>query len=192
MQRILILAACVATAALGGCGQQASGGKASSAPAYNTDLPMAELMGHVVDPAAWIYWRGSGTEETMEGTKDLSPTTEEGWEQLETGAATLIEAGNLLQMPGRVRAPEADWNKYAQQLTERAIAAKAAAAKHDKKGVFDEGGRVYEVCTSCHRQFVIEPQLQAQGGPGTAELKPWPKDVEKKIEEREKAAPAKP
>lgn len=185
MKRILTIVAVAAAAGVGGC-QPKPAAKAEGA--YNTDLPMAELMGHVIDPAAWTYWRGSGTEETLEGTKDLSPTTEEGWQQLENGAATLIEAGNLLQLPGRVRAPEADWNRYAKQLTERAIAAKAAAEKHDKQGVFDEGGRVYEVCTSCHRQFVIEPQLQAQGGAGTSTLAPMPKDVEARIEAHERAA----
>jgi hypothetical protein len=121
-------------------------------------------MGHVIDPVAWAYWRGSGVEVTESGEKDLSPTTEEGWVALENGAATLIEAGNLLQMPGRTRAPEADWNRYARQLTERAIAAKAAAEKHDKQAVFDEGGRVYEVCTACHEQFVIAPEIAAEGG----------------------------
>jgi hypothetical protein len=159
VKRLILTAACAAL--LVGCAPQKP---AASAGKPNTDaLPMAEFMGHVVDPAAFAYWRGSGTEITADGEKDLSPTTEEGWVQVENGAAILIEAGNLLQMEGRRRAPEADWNRYAQQLTERAIAAKAAAEKHDKQGVFDEGGRVYEVCTACHKQFIIDPELAANG-----------------------------
>jgi hypothetical protein len=184
LKRLVTLAACAAL--LTACSPQKAAAPKPAAstaqPTYNYDLPMAEMMGHVVDPAAWTYWRGSGTEVTAKGERDLSPTTEEGWTELENGAATLIEAGNLLQLPGRGREPVADWNKYAQQLTARGVEAKAAAEKHDKDGVYKKGAEVYEVCTACHRQFVIEPTLKAQGGPGTATLKAFPQDVEKKIE----------
>jgi hypothetical protein len=143
---------------------------------FNTDLPMNEFMGHVVDPAAFAYWRGSGTEVTEKGERDLSPTTEEGWMELESGAAVLIEAGNALQLPGRSREPAADWNRYAQLLTSRAILAKAAAEKKDRKAVFDEGGRLYEVCTACHKQYVVDPMLKAGGRPVGEPLPPWPTD----------------
>jgi hypothetical protein len=142
---------------------------------YDTRLPMDELMGHVVDPAAFTYWKGAGTEVTEKGERDLSPTTTEGWETLESGAAALIEAGNLLQLPGRARAPEADWNRYARELTARAIVAKAAAEKHDKRGVFDAGAAIYQVCTACHKQYVIDPQLAAHGPAEGLPLPPWPK-----------------
>ena len=137
--------------------------KATAEAKFNTDLPMTEFMGHFVDPAAFMYWKGSGTEVTEKGERDLSPTTDEGWDVLVNGATMLMEAGNALQLPGRTRAPEADWNRYAQMLTDRALIARAAAEKHDKKAVFDEGGRVYEVCVACHEQFVIQPELRANG-----------------------------
>ena len=173
---------------LGGCSpQKPAATSASPPPTYNTELAMPELMGHVVDPAAWTYWRGSGTEETKKGTVDLSPTTNEGWEQLESGAAALIEAGNLLQLPGRPRAPVADWNKFAQALTTSAIAAKAAAEKHDKHAVFVEGGHVYEVCTACHKEYVIDPMIKAQGIPKGHNL-PWPADIQKKMDALARAA----
>lgn len=177
MLRYVSLAA--AAALLVGCSPQKPAAPPPAPAKYNTDLPMAELMGHVVDPAAFTYWRGSGTEITAKGERDLSPTDEAGWETLENGAATLIETGNLLQLPSRVRAPVADWNRYAQQLTAQAVIAKAAAEKHDKQAVFDEGGRLYEVCTACHKQFVIDPELAAHGRPVGAPLPPWPSDLKK-------------
>lgn len=182
MKRLITLAACAAL--LTACSpQKPAAPKAAATPVkFNTDISMKEVMGDIVDPAAWAYWHASGTEVTAQGEKDLAPVKDEDWIPVENAAGVLVEAGNLLQLPGRARAPEADWNKYAQQLTERAMAARVAAEKHDKKGVFDEGGRVYEVCTACHKQFVIDPQLKAQGGPGTSTLAPFPKDVEKKIE----------
>lgn len=178
MKRVITVAACMA--ALAACSpQKEAAPKASAQPKFNTDLPMTEFMGHVVDPAAFMYWKGSGTEIDATGEHDLSPTTEEGWETLVSGASILMEAGNLLQLPGRVRAPEADWNRYAQQLTERAAIARAAAEKHDKKGVFDEGGRVYEVCVACHEQFVIQPEIKANGPAEGDPLPPVP-DLKKK------------
>ena len=147
---------------------------------FDISLPMDELMGHVIDPAAYGYWKGSGVEVTAAGDRDLSPTTEEGWEALESAAAALIEAGNVLQLPGRGRSPDADWNGFAQQLTQRAVAAKAAAQHHVKKAVFDEGGRIYEVCTACHAQYVIGPQLKATGRAQGLPLPPWPKDFPNK------------
>ena len=148
---------------------------------FDTSLAMPEFMGHVVDPAAFGFWKGSGTEETSKGTRELAPTTDEGWEALETSAAVLIEAGNLLQIPGRPRDPEDHWNKYAQDLTARAIEGKAAAFKHDKQGVFETGAKIYEVCTACHEEYVIQPQLKATGRAEGAPLPPWPSEVGAKV-----------
>jgi hypothetical protein len=180
MRRLLILAA--AAAALAACSpQKPAAPKAQATPVkYNTDIPMNEIMGDIIDPAAWTYWRASGTEVTAKGERDLSPTKDDDWIPVENAAGVLVEAGNLLQLPGRARPPEAEWNRYAQQLTERAMAARVAAEKHDKKGVFDEGGRVYEVCTACHEKYVIQPELKSEGGAPAAALPALPADVANK------------
>lgn len=184
MKRVIVTTAALA-ALLAACSpQKAEQKSAAPAPAgqakFNTDLPMDEFMGHVVDPAAFGYWKGSGVEVTATGDKDLSPTTDEGWEALESAAATLIEAGNMLQLQGRARAPEADWYKHAQELTARAIVAKAAAEKHDKDGVFKAGASLYEECTSCHEEYVIQPQLKANGPAKGNPLPDWPADIKAK------------
>ena len=155
--------------------QKAAAPKTSATAKFNTDLPMTEFMGHFVDPAAFMYWKGSGTRIDATGEHDLSPTTDEGWDVLVSGATMLVEAGNILQMDGRRRAPEADWNKYAQMLTERALIARAAAEKHDKQAVFDEGGRVYEVCVACHEQFIIAVEAKAGGAAKADPLPALPK-----------------
>lgn len=149
MRRLMPLAA--AALLLGSCQQKAE------QPAF-TGLDMQELMIHVVDPAAFAFWRGSGWEITEAGERDLSPTTEEEWKVVEDGAATVAEAGNLLMLPGRPREPAAEWNRYAKLLTERALEAKAAAERKDKQAVFDTGGRLYEACVACHDKFVIVPE----------------------------------
>lgn len=178
MKRFFAFAACAAL--LVGCQ------KAEPAAKYNIDaLPIPEFMGHVIDPASFAYWKGSGTEETAEGTKQLAPTTDEGWENMESAAAVLIEAGNLLQLPGRPRnipndAPQAEWMKFAQALTAEAIVAKAAAEKHDPNGVYVEGAKLYEICTACHKKYVIDPMLKAGGRPIGTPLPDWPEDIKAK------------
>ncbi len=173
MKYLLTLTACAL--ALSACSPgKPAGSKISVDAKFNTELPMTEFMGHFVDPAAFMYWKASGTDITEAGERDLSPTTDEGWDVAVTGATMLMEAGNALQLPGRVRAPEADWIKYSKLLTERAVIARAAAEKHDKTAVFDEGGRVYEVCVACHEQFVIAPDLKANGAAKGDPLPPVP------------------
>ena len=175
MKQFLVLAACAA--ALASCQQQEPASKVLAQAKFNSELPMTEFMGHFVDPAAFLYWDNSGSEVTEAGEKDRYPTTDEGWDVLVTGAITLVEAGNALQLPGRVREPVAEWNKYAQLMSERAMIARAAAEKHDKQAVFDAGGRLYEVCVACHEKFIIEPQLKAEGAP---KADPLPAVPEKK------------
>jgi hypothetical protein len=186
LKRLLTLAACAALplSLVLACSPQKPAQPAAPAAGqakFNTDaLPMPEFMGHVVDPASFAYWKGSGTEETAKGTKQLAPTTDEGWESLETAAAVLIEAGNALQLPGRARAPEADWYKFAQQLTAEAVIAKDAAAKHDKDAVYSEGAKIYLICTACHKEYVIDPGIKANGPAQGNPLPDWPSDVKAK------------
>lgn len=153
----IIVAAGLAAAALAACQQKPGDGAAK----FNTELPMSEFMGHVVDPAAFMYWKNSGTEVTEEGETSRYPTTEEGWDVLVSGASIVMEAGNLLQMEGRVREPANEWNRFAQAMTQRAKEARDAAETKDHKAVFDAGGRLYETCVACHERFIIQPQNEA-------------------------------
>lgn len=183
--RFIIAAVCGAAVVglLAGCQPRPAAKPAASAtPKFNTDLPMTEFMGHVVDPAAFMYWKHSGTMVDDKGEHDLSPAPDDqdGWDTLVSGATILMEAGNMLQLDGRRRAPEADWNRYAQMLTERALAARKAAEAKDKKGTFEEGAKVYEVCVACHEQFVIQPDIKANGPAKGNPLPELPTDVKPK------------
>jgi len=162
----------------------------AGAPRFETRLAVSEIMGHMVDPASFMYWNATGEEETEAGTKSKAPTTEQGWETMVSGATIVAEAGNALQLPGRAIAPAADWNRYAQQLTAQALAARAAADKHDPKAVYDEGAKLYEVCVACHKQYVIDPLVKEQdkhGGAVHDPLPDWPADVKAKQEAFAKA-----
>lgn len=185
MKQLFVFGACAAL--LAGCSPAKAPAPKPAAAAqakFDTSLPMPELMGHMVDPAAFMYWKGSGTEITGKGEKDLAPAPndQEGWDKLVTGATILWQAGNILQLPGNVRAPEADWLKYSQLLTERAVIARQAAEKHDKAAVFAEGAKLYEVCVACHEQYVIQPDIKANGPAKGDPLPALPPDIQKKVE----------
>ena len=191
MKRIITMA--VASVLLAACNQKRAPPEAG-AVTFDTSLPVNAIMGHIIDPGAFMYWKSTGEEVTEQGTRDLTPTTEEGWENMVSGATIVAEAGNMLQLKGRARPPEADWNKYAQQLTAQALVARAAADAHDTKAVFVEGAKLYQVCVDCHKQYVIDPLVKEQdkhGGAVHDPLPEWPADVMAKQQAYE-AAQAKP
>jgi hypothetical protein len=122
-------------------------------PPYSADLDVAALMHHVMEPAAYDFWKGWGIILTAEQTIDISPRTEQEWREVENGAATVIAAANVLMTPGFARKPETDWYKAAQDLASVAKAGMDAAEKEDKQAMYDLGAKLDEACDACHDKF---------------------------------------
>ena len=154
MRRILPLA--ILALGLAACQQKAS------VEDLKTPNDVKELMAHVVDPASFMVWKNSGVDIDATGEHERYPTTEEGWKVMEDGSVIVAEAGNLLKIGNRPREPVAEWNKFSDLMTERAMAMKEAVESRNKQAIFDTGGRLYEVCQGCHAKFIIEPQLAAE------------------------------
>ena len=146
---ILFAAAAIVSAAACSPGEKAD--------AYETDLHMKEVMGHVIDPAAWQFWNYTGWIDDASGTRNRLPTTEEGWLDAETGAVTVAEASNLLLLPGR-KDPDPDWEKFSRQLYTASMEARQATIDRNEQAMFDTGGRMYEACVGCHAKFLL-PKL---------------------------------
>jgi hypothetical protein len=173
MKLISIVMAGAACAALASCSKPA---EQAPQPKIVT-LDMKEFMGHVVDPGAWAFWHASGDVVSSDGDKQLAPTTEEGWDTAESGAAEVMQAGNLLQLEGYSRGPEFD--KFAQDLVAKGKAAKDAAEKKDSKAMFTTGAAMYEVCVDCHAKYVIPAYVKIRdSSPPGPPLPPWPSDVQ--------------
>ena len=145
---------------LAGCSSKPA---AEAPPPYNINFPMNEIMGDIIDPAAQILWHSAGTITDEKGTTSLTPTTEEGWLAADNAMTTVAEAGTLLMLPGRAR-DNGEWIKLAKELTDTALAAKATVLAKDEKGMFDTGGKLYEVCTACHEKYLL-PFLGPDGKP---------------------------
>ena len=124
-----------------------------AAPPYNVDLDMNELMVHVMQSGAYGFWKGWGMVYTPEGTFDISPRTEQEWEAVENGAATVIAATNVLMTAPYMRDPQDEWFQAAKAVADIAKTGKDAAEKHDKQAMYELGAKLDEACESCHQKF---------------------------------------
>ena len=113
-----------------------------------------DTMTWVLDPAADVVWGSSGWIVTAEGEHDLTPTTEEGWNQVRHSAAVLAESGNLLLMPHLVPETNAEaWTEFSHGMTRVAQQAMAAVDAKDSAALFETGGHLYNVCLACHQVY---------------------------------------
>lgn len=123
-------------------------------PTRPMTLSLKELMERVIDPHAELFWEASGTIITAAGEKSRAPTTDAGWEAAVNAGATLMEASNLLMMPGR-RRDDKEWMQYARQLQHTAAAGMQAAKAKNERAVFDTGGEIFLACRSCHMKYML-------------------------------------
>ena len=136
------IAATFAAGLLASCGQP------QPEPNY-----VQQLMKDVVQPNADIYWHSAGSIVDAEGTHELTPTTDAGWQKAADAAARIGEAGKTL-MTGKYSAGRADdWKRFSQGMVDIAEKARQAAADHSEDKVFEVGGTMYDVCSACHQAY---------------------------------------
>jgi hypothetical protein len=123
-------------------------------PPFRAFVDMKTFMEHVLTPAATVVWSVNGIVIDQKGEHDLSPKTDDDWERIVSGAATLAEATNALMIPER--ALDAQWNVYAQKLAEAAGKAYVAAEAHDLKTISEVSDKLDGICASCHRHYGVE------------------------------------
>ena len=121
---------------------------------FQAHVDMKTFMEHVLTPAAKVIWSVNGSVIDAKGEHDLSPKTEDDWENVTSGAATLAEATNALMIPGRAR--DAEWNAYVKKLADAAAKAYEAAEAHDLKTVSDVSDHLDGICAACHRHYGLE------------------------------------
>lgn len=138
---------------------------ADSQPTYNLTLNMTEFMAHVLEPTADGMWRSAGwVLDEVDGYYELYPTDDEGWQRVENLAATIVEAGNALMLPGRAM-PQPEWATYSQAMSTVGLTAMQAAREQDEEAIFQAGAQLYSVCTACHQAF--NPEILSRFAPGS-------------------------
>jgi len=123
-------------------------------PPFQAHVDLQTFMEHVLSPAAAVIWKSNAIVIDKDGEHDLSPKTDDDWEKIVTGAATLAEATNALMIPERVR--DQAWNPYAKKLADAANKAYRAAEAHDLKSISEVSDQLDEICAACHRHYGVE------------------------------------
>ena len=150
---------------------------AESEPAFRLTGTIKEIMDSVVDPSADVLWDSVSTTINRQGTTEKQPRTDEDWKNVRRSALALVEATNLLIIPGRKVAPPGDksenpdielgpeqmqklvdadrakWVNNAHGLHDAAMVALTAIDKKDVKGLMDAGENIDSACENCHKQY---------------------------------------
>ena len=151
--------------------------KKPDANGYIPQFSIEEIMESIVMPSAQAIWDAVAVDVTEKGTIEKKPQTEEDWEKLRWQAVTLVEATNLVVVPGRRAAhpgaksenPGAELEPaqiqelmdkqrsafiaHAHVLHEAAMEALRAIDARNIDGISDAGGTIDAACESCHLQF---------------------------------------
>ena len=133
-------------------------------------------MDGMVDPAADTIWNSVSITITKKGTAEKAPHTDEEWRTVRHSAIELIEASNLLQIPGRHVAMPGQRNEQgielqpeqiealinqdrqtlitlAHGLHEAATQALHATEAKDPAKVLESGGDIDNACEHCHQIY---------------------------------------
>jgi len=127
--------------------------RASKSP-FRAHVDMQTFMEHVLTPAAQIIWSVNGSMIDEKGEHDLSPRSDDDWEKIVSGAATLAEANNALRLPERAR--DAEGSGQVKRVGDAAGKAYRAAEAHDLKSISEVSDELDGVCAACHRHYGLE------------------------------------
>jgi hypothetical protein len=178
----LILLVCSA------CAQQQTPPAAAPEPKFETTATVRDIMDSIVDPSADVVWGAVETIVSAKGVEERFPRNDEEWLHVRRNAIMLIEASNLLKIPGRAVAkpgekpenpgieldPEqiheliqkdrASWNNYAQALHDATVDALKSIDAKDAEGLLNMGDGIYQACEKCHMQYWY-PDDKVPGAP---------------------------
>jgi hypothetical protein len=197
MRRPIVVApACVLLMLCGSCGSPQSQPAAPSEPEYRTTATVKDIMDSMVDPAADFIWQSVETVVSAKGVEEKAPRTDEEWKEVRRHAIMLLEATNLLQIPGRhvarpgekaedpkvELAPEqiedmiskdrVSWIKHAHSLHDATMEAFKAIEAKDAEKLLDVGNGIDEACEKCHLQYWYPNEAKPDSAPSQKPAEP--------------------
>jgi hypothetical protein len=176
MYRNLLLSA-VAILALGlaACSKENSQNESP----FRLTATIQDIMDAEVDPAADFIWGAVAYVSSKEKTEDKQPRTDAEWETVRRNAIILLEATNLLSMPGRtvadpgrkldptevagiedpkdiekaIAANPANFIGFAHALHDAGMEAYKAIVAKDVAALSAAGEKLDTACENCHRTY---------------------------------------
>jgi hypothetical protein len=155
---------------------------------YRPASTIKDIMDSMVDYNSDWLWDAVSTEYSAKGVIDRRPKTDEDWKEARKHAITLLEASNLLLMPGRlvarpgeksenpgieeepeqikalIDADRASWVKYAHGLFDSTKLMLDAIDKKDSELLLDLGDQLDQACEKCHMNYWYPHQFDSQPG----------------------------
>ena len=149
---------------------------------FRPTATVKDIMTSIIDPEADVLWNSVATIVSLKGTEERAPKTDEEWAAVRRSAVQLVEATNLLRVPGRHVArpgeksenprielqPEtiqkmiaddpAGWSALVDRLHDAAAPALKATEAKDAKGLFDAGEHIEHACEACHQRYWYPPK----------------------------------
>ena len=146
-------------------------------------------MAVIIDPSADRLWGSVAVIIDSDGTLEKTPKTDEEWAVVRGDVVTLVEASNLIQMPGRpiagpgakpfypsvelefeeidrlINEDWAAWNELALALHDTSTAALKVIEARDAEGLRDAGVQIYGACESCHLKYWYPPRPMPANAP---------------------------
>jgi hypothetical protein len=139
----------------------------------------------MVDPSADFIWQSVASLVTEDGIEEKFPRTEEEWAEVRRHAITLLEATNLLLVPGRrvanpgdkVENPDleltmeeiqklvdddpAAWMERAHTLHDNTVVALRAIDARDTQALLFSGDAIDQACEGCHIRYWYPKDAEA-------------------------------
>lgn len=159
---------------------------APAQPDFRTTATIKDIMDSVVDPSADDLWEAVATTVDATGTHEKFPQNDEEWKTVRRDAIRLLEATNLLLIPGRKVAqpheksenpgielePEEmqklidddreTFGKLAHGLHDSVMIAFKAIEAKDKEALLDAGNAIDQACENCHVKYWYPNEAKAQ------------------------------
>jgi hypothetical protein len=154
------------------------------APEYLITSSIREIMGSMVMPGANDLWNAVSSSVTAKGIEEKAPKTEQEWNDIRGKAITLIEASDLILIPGRHVAPPgavnkeptvnlapdviekmiteepAAWTMFAHAMHDAVTPALKAIEAKDPMALSDAGAAIDQACENCHLKFFYPEDAQ--------------------------------
>ena len=156
---------------MSGCTKTVAPTTGSPQPQFRLTASVQDLMEGLVDPSADALWDSVAYIANTAGIEDRRPRTDAEWNAVRVNAINLIEAANLLGMPGRRVTPgktagpgeltpaeiqqriddgHDTFVQFTHVLQDAGARALTAIDAKDPQGLMDAGGVIDEACEACH------------------------------------------
>ena len=156
-------------------------------PEYRTAVSIKEIMDSIIDPNADYLWGSVSVLSTAKGFVEKSPKTKEDWYEARRRTISLMEAANLLQIPGRpvaqpgekaanpgieeppeviqtlIDSDRASWTQYTHGLYDAGLLMLKAIDAKKVQEFQAAGENVDKACESCHVHYWYPHQFDQPG-----------------------------